>query len=417
MANHTYMTTISRSPLMRTKESPIRCSACGELECLCRPRYFAGQLLTEDDLNRLDRYIVEKNKLHNRYLHGWGVVCGLEVFCHPCPGEVTVKAGYALSPCGEDIIVCHDDRVNVCDLIKKCKDKEKRDYECEPFGTHSTDDACKEATEAWYLAICYDEKPSRGITALRASTEAPCCSRCSCGGSSTCGCNCHEQPSDVRKTAYRTSLKRTPIQCEPTILCEGYKYIAFKVPPRGREVRDQGALVTRFMECFSALLACVANLPPVGSSKNTVLRWCCSVRDCLEEFIKTSSVHDCQLAQKIAGSCPNPDNFDTGDAYLQAILKNLSPIGYELIQSCFCSALLPPCPEPADNRCVILATITIRNKDCQILRICNWEGRKFAVTMPNLAYWLSWLPFGKLLREGITRLCCPSVEDSPGHHQ
>ena len=62
----------------------VSCPACGGLQCLCRPRFFAGQLLTEEDLNRLDHYIVEKNKLHNRYLHGWGVVCGLEVVCHPC---------------------------------------------------------------------------------------------------------------------------------------------------------------------------------------------------------------------------------------------------------------------------------------------------------------------------------------------
>ncbi len=39
------------------------CPECGGLECLCRPRFFAGQLLTEQDLNRLESYIVEKNKL------------------------------------------------------------------------------------------------------------------------------------------------------------------------------------------------------------------------------------------------------------------------------------------------------------------------------------------------------------------
>ena len=49
------------------------CPACGGLDCLCRPRFFPGQLLSDDDLNRLSRYIVDKNKLHNRYLHGWGV--------------------------------------------------------------------------------------------------------------------------------------------------------------------------------------------------------------------------------------------------------------------------------------------------------------------------------------------------------
>src|SRR3954471_15217075 len=102
------------------------CPACGGMQCLCRPRFFAGQLLTEEDLNRLERYIVEKNKLHNRYLHGWGVVCGLEVSCHPCQGFVTVTSGYALSPCGDDIVVCRDEAVNVCDLIKQCRGDQQR---------------------------------------------------------------------------------------------------------------------------------------------------------------------------------------------------------------------------------------------------------------------------------------------------
>src|SRR5438105_2411390 len=82
------------------------CPVCGGLECLCRPRFFAGQLITENDLNLLIHYLREKNKLHNRYLHGWGVVCGLEVVCSPCDGKVTVREGYAIDPCGEDIIVC-----------------------------------------------------------------------------------------------------------------------------------------------------------------------------------------------------------------------------------------------------------------------------------------------------------------------
>src|SRR6266496_2355065 len=93
-------TTTTRIPTV------TRCPVCGGLECLCRPRFFAGQLLTEDDLNRLERYIIDKNRLHNRYLVGWGVVCGLEVLCNPCKGFVTLTAGYALSPCGDDIVVC-----------------------------------------------------------------------------------------------------------------------------------------------------------------------------------------------------------------------------------------------------------------------------------------------------------------------
>src|ERR1700756_439650 len=90
------------------------CPVCGGLECLCRPRFFAGQLLTDEDLKRLDHYITAKNKLHNRYLIGWGVACGLEVVCDACDGTVTVRPGYALSPCGEDIVVCADTPVDVC---------------------------------------------------------------------------------------------------------------------------------------------------------------------------------------------------------------------------------------------------------------------------------------------------------------
>jgi len=39
---------------------------------------------------------------------------------------------------------------------------------------------CDETNCDWVLAICYDEKPARGVAALRAKSE-PCCSRCSGG--------------------------------------------------------------------------------------------------------------------------------------------------------------------------------------------------------------------------------------------
>ena len=71
-----------------------------------RPRFFAGQLLTEDDLQRLTEYGTAKDRLHNRFLFGAGVVCGLEVVCDPCGGgRVTVRPGYALDCCGRDIVV------------------------------------------------------------------------------------------------------------------------------------------------------------------------------------------------------------------------------------------------------------------------------------------------------------------------
>src|SRR5664279_3328079 len=55
------------------------CSACAGLECLDRTRFFAGQLLSEADLNNEQSYWLAKSRLHNRYLVGWGVACGLQV--------------------------------------------------------------------------------------------------------------------------------------------------------------------------------------------------------------------------------------------------------------------------------------------------------------------------------------------------
>jgi len=148
-----------------SKTTKSACPACGGLECLCRPRFYAGQLLTESDLQALDHYIIAKNKLHNRYLHGTGVVCGLEVLCHECKGWVTIKSGYALDPCGNDIIVCEDYYFDLCAKIKECCDRKSKDWECEPMASPPPD--CKDLEQCWYVTLRYKESESRGITALK----------------------------------------------------------------------------------------------------------------------------------------------------------------------------------------------------------------------------------------------------------
>ena len=71
-----------------------------------RPKFFAGQLLTEDDLSALTDYTIAKDRLHNRHLFGAGVVCGLRVSCDPCGGgAITVNPGYALDCCGNDLVL------------------------------------------------------------------------------------------------------------------------------------------------------------------------------------------------------------------------------------------------------------------------------------------------------------------------
>jgi hypothetical protein len=77
-----------------------------------RPRYFIGQAIGVDDLEQEQLYLREKARRHNRLLHGWGIVRGLELQAgKPGTGEVTISPGYALDPRGEEIVV--DESVSV----------------------------------------------------------------------------------------------------------------------------------------------------------------------------------------------------------------------------------------------------------------------------------------------------------------
>jgi len=75
---------------------------------LDRVHYFPRQLLTADDMAAEQRYFQEKLRRHNRFLHGWGVVCGLEVSPAPtddAPWRVQIAAGLALGPYGDEVYV------------------------------------------------------------------------------------------------------------------------------------------------------------------------------------------------------------------------------------------------------------------------------------------------------------------------
>ena len=132
-------------------KSPCSCatSACrsGPFE---RPRFFPGQLVGAAELNLQQEYFRNRLRLHNRMLHGWGVVCGALVClapaparkkrnhrshsAHDCPTEpryggqdspdeewepwtVRVQPGYILGPYGDEILI---DSERTLDLRTKC---------------------------------------------------------------------------------------------------------------------------------------------------------------------------------------------------------------------------------------------------------------------------------------------------------
>jgi hypothetical protein len=391
------------------------CPACGDLQCLCRPRFFAGQLLTEEGLNRLDHYIVEKNKLHNRYLHGWGVACGLEVLCHPCEGFVTVTPGYALSPCGDDVVVCREEAVNICELLRKCREDKQRQWDCDPAFPRSEPN-CDQDQE-WVLYICYDEKPSRGIAALRGSSGPACCSRCSCGGSSSCGCGCHQTTNTHTSSSYRSSPRKPLPQCEPTVTCEGYTFQIRKAPQRSR-IPNLGQLIHRIEDCLKELKELKQAVTKSALGDGPTLSTIQAIHQHLIAVLEQRGLSNCDLYRRVlqplpfqpgqaAGGIPNSNN---------QVGIYFDPLLNEAMQECICSALLPPCPEPIEDNCVPLATVTVNCKSgCRIMKVCNWENRRFVPTVPNLGYW-----FGGFLRtagvaEVLAELCCrrPQADDNP----
>ena len=72
---------------------------------LQRVRYFPGQILGEDDFNTEQNYFIEKHRLHNRHLHGWGVDNGLKVSVDKS-NVVHVAPGIAIDCAGNELLLC-----------------------------------------------------------------------------------------------------------------------------------------------------------------------------------------------------------------------------------------------------------------------------------------------------------------------
>lgn len=75
------------------------------------PRFFPRQMITAADLTQEQGYWRDRLRRHNRYLHGWGVVCGAQVEPvigkdgNAVPWKVRITPGYILGPYGDEILI------------------------------------------------------------------------------------------------------------------------------------------------------------------------------------------------------------------------------------------------------------------------------------------------------------------------
>ncbi len=168
---------------------------CATVPEFKRLNYFYGQMLGAADFQAEQNYFREKLKLHNRCLHGYGTVCGLEVEPLPldpdCEPEdlsaqaylqdetggasslkskqsgynqsaenyekekrtkVKINCGLALDCEGNELVV----REPICvDLWKELSKKDKQAYK----EWSKTDPNVRKMPPALYVSICYCDQP------------------------------------------------------------------------------------------------------------------------------------------------------------------------------------------------------------------------------------------------------------------
>jgi hypothetical protein len=232
--------------------------------------------------------------------------------------------------------------------------------------------------------VRYQERPARGITPMRGGCGCGTTAACGCGTATGCGCGGRGNGNGNSNGAYRSApAARTPAGCEPTRTCESH---AFEVQPAGSRPADP--LVGPFspaggvQACMDELTAVLPPPPDVGTATRAQLAaWCRSAGTGLRELLARHPGDRCDLPGQLAAIvCPDPAAYPTDDAYRPAFVAvqgQLVAVATQFLRACACSAVLPACPPPAHDPRVPLATVTVRAADCQVVRVCNWDARKF----------------------------------------
>jgi hypothetical protein len=135
---------------------------CGPSHGLERVRYFPRQLLTADDMAAEQQYFRQKLRRHNRFLHGWGVVCGCAVEPNPDadhPWQVRICPGYLITPQGDEVVIEESVDFDLAGDWRQASDPCGQPSPCPPRGRAPS----AEGPQSVYLAVCHAECDSRPV--------------------------------------------------------------------------------------------------------------------------------------------------------------------------------------------------------------------------------------------------------------
>lgn len=127
-----------------------------------RVHYFPRQLITADDMTTEQEYFRYKLRRHNRYLHGWGVVCGGSVEPYPDkdhPWQVRICRGYIITPCGDEIHIGEPVSFDLAGDWRQAFNPCAHVSPCPPTGLQPAG----EKPQTVYLAACYAECNARPV--------------------------------------------------------------------------------------------------------------------------------------------------------------------------------------------------------------------------------------------------------------
>jgi Chitobiase/beta-hexosaminidase C-terminal domain len=126
-----------------------------------RVRFFPGQLLTADDMSVSAEWVLEKLRRHNRYLHGWGIVCGCDV-TPPAgadtPWLVHICPGYLVTPQGNEILISSEATFDVAGCVLSSADPCAMARPCPPITRRAAG-----TSQVVYLAVRYVECDARPV--------------------------------------------------------------------------------------------------------------------------------------------------------------------------------------------------------------------------------------------------------------
>jgi hypothetical protein len=204
------------SPSRTPKSECCTDSDCGSS---LRNNYFEGKRLSPDTFTLEQHYMLERRRLLNRAIHGWGVVYGFGVRAH-ATGRMKIGAGLALDECGRELIAIERTTLSFDDVIYLDDRGRRTDaralYDTAVRSRHQKDGGMQ---FCWQLSVHYAEQPRDPVQvadpcgcaqhewdhvcetvrfALRLIPCSECCGADTCEVS--CGCSSGECCSHERDT-------------------------------------------------------------------------------------------------------------------------------------------------------------------------------------------------------------------------